>query len=401
MFDEWCLHSAYMEYIQVKLNKSSIDKLQPPSSGYSLFWDDAMPGFGLRITTAGVRSFIVQKRIDGKEHRATLGRYGVLTPEQARREAQKFLGQVAQGVDPIAEKVKARAESATIEESLQAYFKARPLKPRTIRDTKQAFKGFEDWEKKPLSSITREMISKRHRELGEHSQARANLAMRYLRALFNFAIAHYTDKEGQPYITDNPVNRLSQTRSWYRVEQRETVINPHQLKPWFKAVLSLSNEVARDYFLTIMLTGLRRTEAMDLNWVDVNLKGKTLTVRDTKNHRDHTLPLSDYLFNILKERKALAEGEYVFQSSKGRMQNLRYAQKAVIKDSEVSFTIHDLRRTFATIANSLDIPAYTVKMLLNHKMSGDVTAGYIIADVERLREPMKKITAYILKQAGI
>jgi integrase len=83
------------------------------------------------------------------------------------------------------------------------------------------------------------------------------------------------------------------------------------------------------------------------------------------------------------------------------MQNLRYAQEAVIKDSEIRFTIHDLRRTFATIANSLDIPAYTVKMLLNHKMSGDVTAGYIITDVERLREPMNKINTYILEHANV
>lgn len=394
----WCLHGKRN---QVKLNKSSIDKLPSPALGYTLFWDDALPGFGLRITATGVRSFIVQKRINGKGHRSTLGRYGVLTPEQARREAQKFLGQIAQGVDPIAAKVKARAESVTLKEALNTYFETRTLKPSTIRDIQQAFKGFEDWANKPLSSITREMISKRHHALGEQSPARANLAMRYLRAIFNFAIAHYTDKEGQPFIADNPINRLSQTRAWYRVDRRETVINPHQLKPWFEAVRSLSNEVARDYFLTIILTGLRRTEAMDLTWSDVDLARQTLTVRDTKNHRDHTLPLSEYLLNLLKARKTSATGEYVFQTSKGRMQNLRYAQESVIKNSGVNFTIHDLRRTFATIANSLDIPAYTVKMLLNHKMSGDVTAGYIIADVERLREPINKITAYILKQPAI
>lgn len=394
------MHHAYMvltwETNVVKLNKSSIDKLLPPSSGYQLFWDDSLPGFGLRITTSGVRSFIVQKRIGGKEHRSTLGRYGILTPEQARREAQKFLGQVAQGADPVAAKIKARAESVTLKEALKSYFASRSLKPRTISDINQAFKGFEDWENKPLSSINREMVTKRHHKLGELSPARANLAMRYLRAVFNFAIAHYTDKEGQPFISDNPIKRLSQTRAWFRVDRRETVINPHQLKPWFAAVLSLSNEVARDYFLTIIFTGLRRTESMNLTWMDVDLKGKTLMVRDTKNHRDHTLPLSDYLFNILKARKTCATGDYVFESSKGRMQNLRYAQEAVIKESGVNFTIHDLRRTFATIANSLDIPAYTVKMLLNHKMSSDVTAGYIIADVERLRAPMQKISDYIL-----
>lgn len=64
----------------------------------------------------------------------------------------------------------------------------------------------------------------------------------------------------------------------------------------------------------------------------------------------------------------------------------------------IQFTVHDLRRTFITIAESLDIPAYALKRLLNHKMSGDVTAGYIILDVERLRRPMQVIAEFILRQ---
>lgn len=383
----------------VKLSKLSIDKLTIPSSGYSLHWDDTLAGFGLRITASGVKSFIVQKRINGKEHRLTIGRNGVLTAEQARKEAQKFLGQVAQGIDPIANKIKSKAETVTLKEALEAYLLSRTLKPRTIQDIHQAFKGLEDWHKKPLTSISREMISKRHRELGESSPARANLVMRYLRAVFNFAIAQYTDKDGQPFIADNPTKRLSQTRAWFRVDRRETVINPDQLDPWFKAVLSLSNETARDYFLTVIFTGLRRTEAMNLKWSDVNLVRKTLTVRDTKNHRDHTLPIPDFLLDLLRARSEIAQGDYVFQSNKGRLQNLRYAQEEVIKNSDVKFSIHDLRRTFATIANSLDIPAYTVKMLLNHKSNADVTAGYIIADVDQLRNPLNKIAAYILEKS--
>ncbi len=60
-----------------------------------------------------------------------------------------------------------------------------------------------------------------------------------------------------------------------------------------------------------------------------------------------------------------------------------------------------MRRTFITIAESLDIPAYALKRLMNHKMSNDVTAGYIIVDVERLRKPMQLITDYILKCMGV
>ena len=62
--------------------------------------------------------------------------------------------------------------------------------------------------------------------------------------------------------------------------------------------------------------------------------------------------------------------------------------------------MHDLRRTFITIGESLDISAYALKRMLNHKMTNDVTAGYIITDVERLRAPMQKITDYILTRIG-
>jgi len=67
----------------------------------------------------------------------------------------------------------------------------------------------------------------------------------------------------------------------------------------------------------------------------------------------------------------------------------------VIKRSGMTFTFHDLRRTFITIAESLDISMYSIKRLVNHKMGHDVTAGYIIPDAERLRAPMQKITDFL------
>ena len=64
--------------------------------------------------------------------------------------------------------------------------------------------------------------------------------------------------------------------------------------------------------------------------------------------------------------------------------------------SGVSFTLHDLRRTYITVAESIDVSAYALKRLVNHKMHNDVTAGYIVSDVERLREPMKRISDYLV-----
>ncbi|MCK4577390.1 MAG: tyrosine-type recombinase/integrase, partial [Candidatus Marinimicrobia bacterium] len=263
---------------------------------------------------------------------------------------------------------------------------------------------------RPLLTITREMVARRHKKLGERSEARANLTFRYLRAVFNFAAGQFTDAKGMPLVTDNPVRRLSDTRAWYRVARRQTVIKPHQLKPWMKAVLSLKEqsvqytfETVSDFLMLVILTGLRRAEAETLRWKQVDFEGRTLTVLDTKNHQDHTLPMSDYIFDILTRRSAKATNEYVFTASHGRgyLREPRKAMLRVIEKSGVSFTVHDLRRTFATVADSLDVPGYAVKALLNHKMSADVTAGYIVMDVERLREPMQRITDYILENGGV
>lgn len=73
----------------------------------------------------------------------------------------------------------------------------------------------------------------------------------------------------------------------------------------------------------------------------------------------------------------------------------------IILETGIQFSCHDLRRSFITIAEGLDIPAYALKRLLNHKMNGDVTAGYIMTDVERLRKPMQQITDYLLKCMGV
>jgi len=105
----------------------------------------------------------------------------------------------------------------------------------------------------------------------------------------------------------------------------------------------------------------------------------------------------------LKKRHAVKESPYVFpsDSERGYLVEPRTAVKRVSELSGVTFTLHDLRRTFITIAESLDISAYALKRLLNHKDLNDVTAGYNDTNVERLRDPMQRITDYIVDVAQI
>lgn len=391
----------------MKLTKAFVDKASAPSDKDQVFYrDDQLKGFALRVTSTGTKSFVVEKIIGKKVRRITLGKYGSLTAEAARKEAQKLLGQIASGADPIAEKRAAKMREVTLKEVFGDYLQTRKsLKQKTIYDYTRVLNiAFENWRNRPLTCITKDKVAKLHQSLGnEHGEAYANLAMRVLRALFNFAAGQYEDSQGRSLIIDNPVKRLSQTRAWYRIERRQTFIKAHELAPWYQGVQKLENETLRDYLLLILFTGLRRQEAAKLRWSQVNLQIKTLTITDTKNHEAHTLPLSDYIYALLSTRKEVAISNYVFPGTGvgGYIIEPRKQMTKVTAVSGIAFTVHDLRRTFITTAESLDIPAYALKRLLNHKMNGDITAGYIITDVERLRKPMQQVTDYILKCMGI
>lgn len=410
----------------IKIRKSDVDAIPQTSAGQALYWDSELAGFGLRVGR-NTKSYFAEGRVAGKTVRYTIGKHGVFTPEKARTEAREKLVLMAKGINPNEDKAQKKVKGVTLEQAFTEFLESRKnLKARTIYDYRR-FMGmlpekegvdrkksktawFADWRNKALVDITKEMVAVRHRKAGQASQAQANLAMRFLRAIFNFAAGKYSDSRGRPLITDNPVKGLSQTKGWYRVARRKTVIKPHELAPWYKAVIEIKNdpsgakrETVRDYLLLLLFSGLRRQEAATLRRANVDLKGKTLTVIDTKNHEDHTLPMSDFLCALMEARLALVKGDYVFPGTGkgGYLVEPRKQIERVTKASGIEFTLHDLRRTFSTIAESLDIPAYAIKRLLNHKMPSDVTAGYIIMDVERLREPMQKITDYILRSAKV
>jgi len=156
--------------------------------------------------------------------------------------------------------------------------------------------------------------------------------------------------------------------------------------------------------LFLILSGFRETEAKLLEWQHVSLANKTFKALDTKNRSDHTLPMSDYLSSIFERRfKAKTDSPLVFPNKDGGpLKDMRAWYNHVSAASGVEFTLHDLRRTFATVAESLDISHYALKRLVNHKTDrSDVTDGYLQIGAERLRKPMQAITDRLLDLAKI
>lgn len=384
------------------------------------YWDTKLPGFCLRIQKGRKKVYVVCRKIKGSQRNTTvtIGDHSVLSTEQARTEAKQILAQMAQGINPNEQRRKVReieeskrreqrgkdlAQAITLRQALDDYLCLRDLKDSTRYVYKISIEFYlKDWLNLSLVDITKDMVEKRHQKLSEF-KAQANHSMRVLRAIFAYAMVAYEDAYGKPIITDNPVRRLSQIRAWHRIPRRQTVVKSHQLSQWYSAVSDLPNDVVRDYLLLVLLTGLRKSEAASLTWKNVDMKGLTLTVLDTKNRQDHMLPLSNYLYHLLLRRWQSRENEYVFPSAsgKGYLKDCDALLEQVSEQCGVTFTLHDLRRTFLTTAEKIDIPYYALKRLANHKLNADITSGYIVSDVERLRAPMQAITDELLSNCGL
>jgi integrase len=393
-----------------KLTKSFVEKVPFEKVGQTFYRDSELLGFGLRVGKSA-KVYYAEAKLHGKTVRKSIARHNVVSLDEARSQAKSYLAEISRGKNPHDEEKARKAKLVTLSEVLENYIEARGnLQRSTIQDYRHTFDAYlNDWLNKPAIEISKDMVELKFRKISQKSPSQANKTMRNFRAVMNYAIMKYEDSNGDSIFRHNPVVRITQLRAWHRAVRKNTLIKHYDLAPWYQAVMNLSNdsiapnrEVVKDFLLLVLFTGLRRNEAAKLTWNRVDLKDRTIVIKDTKNHTDHTLPLTDFLFELLTKRKAEAKTKYVFpnETNTGYMTDPKKQIANVIKESGVNFSTHDLRRTFITIAESLDISAYALKRLLNHKMTNDVTAGYIISDVERLRIPMQKITDYILFKIG-
>jgi integrase len=305
----------------------------------------------------------------------------------------------------VAKKKADKSKAITLEQAFESFLSIRELKPRTQKDYQKFMDSvFKDWGKRRITDINSDMVSDRHKSLvKEIGKAQANQAFRFMRSLLNYCIAKYRDSDSSPLIKYNPVKILTETRQWAKVNRRQTIIKNKDLPKWFKAVTEMESSVVRDYLLTILLSGLRRNEALSLEKSMIDLEERTISLVDTKNNKPFLIPIPKYLLKILKSRvNANSDSKYIFPSRvKGQyMAQPQSGMNKIKKATKIDFCSHDMRRLFITQAEALDLSPFVIKRLVNHSAgSGDVTGGYIVSDLERLRKPMQLIEDEILELA--
>jgi integrase len=317
-------------------------------------------------------------------------------PQSLREKKQKFLAAKRGDIK----------RSIKLEQAFEEFLRVRELKERTIYDYKRSMRvALVELTKFKVVEISRDMVAHYHERLTkEQGKAQANQHMRFLRSLLNFCAGNYDDADGTPLIKFNPVDRLTQTKAWNKVNRRQTIIKGHEIPAWFEAVMDLDNETVKTYLIFLLLTGMRREEAMKLKVEQFDLKDKSFTVTDTKNGKPLTLPIPKYLLSVVKNQiKRIQDSKYLFPGRKkdGHMVEPKGPIAKVVQASGVKFSPGYLRRLFMTTADSFDFSGFALQRLVNHSIGSNVTSGYIVTDVERLRGPIQKIENKLLAAAGV
>lgn len=259
----------------------------------------------------------------------------------------------------------------TLTDTFHSYLATKRLKPKSVKVYTQVFQTYLiPFHSLTLNNIAPHAVLNHHKTLPPYA---GNLAMRLLRALYNFA--------NMP----PPTVAMTKNKTWNKEKRRKTHLAGESLKSFFKGANALENSEVRDYLLFLLFTGLRRSEASNLTWSDVNLEASEMTIRNPKNGESVVLPMNSYAREIIASKERTDAS--VFHTS---------ASTQCLARVGVRFCPHDLRRTFATAGDELDMSPGLIKQLLNHK-TDDVTEGYLCRSSEKLRRASQTIGDFLIR----
>lgn len=371
-----------------KLTKRAIDATPPPVRGQVFLRDDELRGFGIRITS-GAKSFILEKEINGRVRRLTLGRYGALTVEQARKLAQDKIGQIVRGGDPAEERQR-HHHGATFQE-LEALYLERHAAHKKSRknDVSILNRHLAPWRPRKVSSLTRSEVARVHADLGAAGHRTwANRVVALVRMMFHLA------EEWGVHPGPNPASRI---RMFQEVE-RARYLTPEELPAFFAALSKEPSPFIRVALLTALLTGARRTEVLTMEWTHVSLTEGVWRIPETKAGRPHVIPLPAPLVRFLGELPRVANNPFVFpgRHHHGHLVNLDKAWSRIRRLAKIDdVRIHDLRRTLGSWLAGTGASLPLIGKVLNHSQPS-TTAIYARLDLVPVRKALAQNAQHML-----
>jgi integrase len=364
----------------MKFTTDAVATLRLPAGKQDQFeWDDALPGFGVRLRGDSKR-WVVQYRVGAQQRRESLGDVRKVKLDDARRIARQRFAQAELGTDPAAERAKARRDSAAIKLTVASvagrYLGAKQdvLRPNTYNQAKRhlavLWKPLAD---RPIGSVKRADVAAQLQEIVKaHGRTSAARARGNLSAMFSWAMREGLCDANPVLLTNDPAEGI---------EPRERVLSDHEL-------VAVWNACGDDDFGRIvrllLLTGCRREEIGGLRWDEIDFDSGVLTIpgERTKNHRALALTLPPVALEILRSAKRRVGREYVFGKrgvSFGAWSYATMALNARITAAEdkplAHWTLHDLRRSYRSGLGKLGVRPDVAELAINH-VKGGVQAIY-------------------------
>ena len=353
-----------------KLTKSVIDALPTPEADI-VYWDRALPGFGVKVTPRGRKVFIVLYRTGGagsKLRKYTIGPYGRVTLHQARVAAQKVFAAKLEGRDPAAEKreSKRRVVADRVEDLLNTFIEQRLSQNRSGPEIARLLRREigKAWAGRSIREIGKRDVVEVISAIEQRgAPVAANKALKsiktFLRWCVGRAILDQSPAEGVP----SPAKEVARDRVLSDDELARVILTARQINDRYGGIVEL-----------LALTGQRREEVARLAWDELDLTRRVWTIPKsrTKNAKPHVVQLSDQSIAVLK--RVEKQGPYVFAVHGTKpFQNFAVAKRKLDELSKVTgWRLHDLRRTCVSGMARLEIAPHIADKILNHQ-SGTIS----------------------------
>ena len=382
---------------KINFTKTIIDALSKPESGKrDTYHDIKTLGLQLRVTTSGIKTFSVYRRIKGgNPERVTLGRYPDMTIEQARKSAAEINQHIISGKNP-ADRLREAKREMTLSDLFQEYMERRAAFNKRPDKPKATYRLYlSDWNNRKLSTIRHEEVDRLHKKIGRsNGQVTANIVLKLLHVMFNKAINEWRIWKGE-----NPAHGIAK----FPEQSRDRFLQSDELPRFFQAVAEEENETIRDYVLISLLTGARRSNVLAMSWKDINFDRAEWRIEVTKNGTPQTVALSPEAIEILKNRKPSNDAVFVFPGSgkSGHLMEPKKGWKRILSRAGIdNLRIHDLRRTLGSWQAKTGASLAIIGKSLNHK-NQNTTAIYARLDLDPVRDSVNKATSAMLTAAGL
>lgn len=356
------------------LTKRRIDRLtwDPDGEPQQIEYDDAegrpgIPGFGVRVYESGAKSFVLWIRTQsGRKRLATLGKVGILTLDQAKAKARRFLVEVAEGKDPVEERRRERLKVETfgqladryLEDHAKRHRKTWPEDKRRIEKHLKPKLG-----RIAALDVTAADVRALHAAIGKRAPVEANRVLSLVRAIFNKA------RRWELVPPDHPNPAESVDR--FKERSRERWLTATELKRLAKALVDEEDVYSVAAIRLLLLTGSRKTELLRARWDRLDLEGRRLLLEDTKTGEPKTVALSEPALTIIRGLPRALHSPWVFPSPKDAQKprrDVRRAWERIRKAARIeNATVHDLRRTAGSWLVQQGVPLKVIGAALGHR----------------------------------